>query len=127
MDKRAPCVSQLSLSIEVSLRDEPEATTKQGMFFKDIIMPAKAASPVLLSDNEAAACLLLNQTRNCAAHVVAEDPGPEAEKGEWWYSGSAATAAYAGKLEAGALKHDQRSGANTTTKLLMDELVQLEK
>ena len=64
----------LSLAIEGYLRSQLGALGNKTLFYADIIKMAWQRGPGLLSDNEAAACLVLGMGRNFAAHTVDRVP-----------------------------------------------------
>ena len=63
----------LSLAIEAHLRSEFGVLKDQTLYFADIVKLARAATPQLLTDHEAAACLL-GMGRNFAAHTIDKVP-----------------------------------------------------
>ena len=64
----------LSLAIEAYLRSQLGALENKTLFYADIVKLAWQANNGLLSDNEAAACLVLGMGRNFAAHTVDRVP-----------------------------------------------------
>jgi len=64
----------MSLAIEAYLRSQLGALEDKTLYYAELVQLAWEARPKLLTDNEAAACLVLGKGRNFAAHTVDKVP-----------------------------------------------------